>query len=66
MALVPFEELRFDWSKASDRKKFETSKDKQKATKSFENGLFWKIGMILSQFAIVLSLYGPIAYIITR
>ena len=65
MALVPFEELRFDWSKSSDRKKFEASKDEQKATKSKKNGILWKIGMILPQFLIVLALYGPIAYIIT-
>ena len=66
---MPFLDLRFDWSKAEDRKKFVddlNSSRKKQASWTLRAKVVWFVQLILSQFLIVVVLYGSVAYIITR
>ena len=68
MALVPFKALHFDWSKAADRKKFESKFNKLKEEKEhlgLGRKVRWFFQLIVPQFLIVLALYGYVAYTIT-
>ena len=69
MALVPFHELRFDWSKTLDRDKFEQDlkKLKEKRTaRTIDEKIIWYIQLVFVTFLIVVALYGSVAYIIVR
>ena len=68
MALIPFEALQFDWSKALDRKRFESKFNQLKEDKNSEsNGqrILGLIQLLVPQFFIILVLYGYVAYTIT-
>ena len=68
MALIPFEALQFDWSKALDRKRFESKFNQLKEDKKSEsNGqkILGLVQLLVPQFFIILALYGYVAYTIT-
>ena len=61
--------LNYDWKKGSDRARFEAENTKvlkDRASWSFGKKVKWFSSLVLPQFAIVLALYGSIAYIIVR
>ena len=67
MALVPYKELRYDWSKASDRRRFEEKLQewrKERKSWSTSEKFWWFCRLILFQFMFVLLLYGSICYVI--
>ena len=59
--------VNYDWNNGSDRYKFESELKvvrEKRANWSFWEKMKWFVPLVLSQFLIVLALYGGCAYVI--